>query len=55
MNANARPPNFYDDDAQKWKEKFSKAVQDRQEFKKKQYTKLELTPVTVNTNLQDPN
>jgi hypothetical protein len=55
LNVNARPPNFYEDDAQKWREKFAKAVQDRQDYKKKQYTKLELTPVTVNTNLQDPN
>lgn len=54
-NVNARPPNFYDSDAEKWKEKFSKAVRDRQEYKKKQYVKLELTPVTVNTNLQDSN
>jgi len=29
ISANARPPNFYDDDAQKWKDKFNKAVQDR--------------------------
>ena len=54
-NVNARPPNFYDNDAEKWKEKFNKAVHDRQEYKKKHYVKLELTPVTVNTNLQDPN
>lgn len=52
-NANARPPTFYDNDVEKWKEKFSHAVQERQDYKRKQYVKLELTPVTVNTNLQD--
>jgi hypothetical protein len=55
FNVNARPPNFYDNDVEKWKEKFNKAVHDRIDYKKKHYVKLELTPVTVNTNLQDAN
>jgi hypothetical protein len=55
FNVQANPPTFYDNDLEKWKGKYSKAVQDRHDYKKKHYTKLELTSVTVNTNLQDTN
>lgn len=49
------PPSFYETDMEKWNERFTKPVKEREEFKKKHYVKLELTPLTLNTNLEDPN
>jgi hypothetical protein len=46
------PPSFYEDDIEKWKKKFSKALKDR-EYTKQQYQKTqELTCLTRNTNIR---
>jgi hypothetical protein len=47
------PPSFYDKDMDKWNERYAKANKERQEFKKRHYQMLELTPLTVNTNLEN--
>ena len=52
--AGGQPPSFYNNDIEKWTQKFDKQVKDREEFKKNNFAKLEITPVTVNTNLEDP-
>ena len=49
--AGGQPPSFYNNDIEKWTQKFDKQVKDREEFKKNNFAKLEITPVTVNTNL----
>jgi hypothetical protein len=51
---NVNPPSFFQSDLEKWDNRFKNTVKERQEFKKKYFLKDELTPVTVNTNLQDP-
>jgi hypothetical protein len=39
---------------QKWHSKFDRAIKERADFKRRHYIGLELDPVTVNTNLENP-
>ena len=53
-NSNAQPPSFFNQDMEKWSQKFDAQIKDREDYKKKYFAKLDVTPATVNLNLEDP-
>lgn len=54
QNTLPNPPSFLQKDLDKRQEKFSYPLKDRGEYKRKHYKDVELTPLTVNTNLVNP-
>lgn len=53
-NSNAQPPSFFNQDMEKWTQKFDAQIKDREDYKKKYFGKLDVTPATINVNLEDP-
>ena len=46
------PPTFYNQDIERWNNKFAKHIQERESFKKRYLRQTELTCLTRNTNIK---